>query len=318
MLSQLYKMKGPGFLIIVILVILLQPVLAQEENPRKISRYDEKYSLVWAGLETSTTSYINTGTEDSSGVMLYAAPYFNYSHKSGFGISLKTQILTGGSNPGFYLSSVSPYFATYTGKIYPYISYARYFQHDNPSVPYTPIQNEVYGHARIITEFIEIITAVDVGFGKDEQNNNESVSDFNAFVGLSHLFAWYNLGTNKNSAMAILPTLQLNAGTDRFFKYLRTANYIYQNTNPKGMGYGGGNSGSRNGNQGGVPRGMNTGYTISEENTFGLSNIELNLYGMYFLGKFSIEPSGSLYFPLRGDDKNPYGYWQLNLNYWIK
>src|SRR5574342_773073 len=125
-------MKNQGLLISTGLFLLMQPVLAQDENSRKISGNAEKYSLVWVGLESSTTSYINTETKDSSGVMLYVAPYFNYSHKSGFGASIKTQILAGVSNPGFYLSSVSPYFASYTGKVYPYISYTRYFQHDNP------------------------------------------------------------------------------------------------------------------------------------------------------------------------------------------
>jgi hypothetical protein len=39
---------------------------------------------------------------------------------------------------------------------------------------------------------------------------------------------------------------------------------------------------------------------------------------MRFIGQFSIEPAGLVYFPMRGDDRTPYGYWQLNLNYWFK
>jgi hypothetical protein len=293
-------------------------VKAQDENSRKISGNDGKYSLLWAGLETSTTPYINNDTKDSNGVNLYIAPYFNYSHKSGFGIRVKSYMLPGGSNPGFYLTSVSPYFAKYTGKVYPLVSYTRYIQHDNPSVFYSPIQNEFYAHARIKTEYIDPIAGIDIGFGEDEQNNNESVSDVNAFAGLSHLFAWYNLGANKNNALGILPTLQINAGTDRYFKYLRTTKYISQNTKAGRMGYGSGSGGGGNGNQGGNTGAMGTGYTISEENSFALSNFEVNLYVIYFMGKFSFEPSGSLYFPLRGDDRTPYGYWQFNLNYWFK
>ena len=59
-------------------------------------------------------------------------------------------------------------------------------------------------------------------------------------------------------------------------------------------------------------------YTISKENEFSLSNIEANLYVMYFFDTFSIERSGSLYFPSSGEDRTPYGCWQININYWIK
>lgn len=306
------------FLFLCAFLFLMNPVTGQNENPRKISGTDEKYSLVWVGIESGTTAYINTNTKDSSGAALYLAPYFNYSHKSGLGISAGSYILPGGTNPGFYLTSISPFYANYSGKIYPYVAYTRYIQHDNPSVPYSPIQNEFYAHARINTKYLDVITGVDYGFGKDEENNNESANDINVFAGISHLFAWYELGANKNNAIGVFPSLQVNAGTDRYFKYLRESKYIYQNTNPNQMGYGRGNGRNGNGSQGGNPGTQNSNNTISEENNFALSNIELNLYVMYFFGKFSIEPSGSMFFPLRGEDKNPYGYWQLNLNYWIK
>jgi hypothetical protein len=300
-------------LVAVMFFLSLTQAQAQEENSIKIAGKSKGYSLLWGGIETSTTSVIDTKTKDSSRVNLYLAPYIDYNHKSGFGARVKTYALPGGSNPGFYLTSISPYFAKYDGKVYPYISYTRFIQHDNPSVPYSPIQNEIYAHARLKTKYIDPMAGIDIGFGNDAQNNNESVSDVNVFVALTHLYLKQNLGVKKNNVLGIRPGLQLNAGTDRYYKFLRTANYISQNTKANRIGYGRGRSTPGTGTP--VP---DDAYTISVENDFSLSNLEANLYVMYFFGKFSIEPSGSLYFPLRGDDKTPYGYWQINLNYWFK
>lgn len=288
---------------------------AQEENSNTIIGKSKGSSLLWGGVETSTTPYINTDTKDSNGVSLYIAPYIDYNHKSGLGVRVKSYILPGGTNPGFYLTSLSPYFARYDGKVLPYVSYTRYIQHNNLSVPYSPIQNELYAHVRIKTNIVDPMAGIDFGFGNDEQDDNKSVSDINAFFVLTHLFLKQNMGGNKTNIFGFRPSLQLNAGTDRYYKFLRSTNYISQNTKAKRIGYG------RSGGNGGAGNGSTTvsgnEYIISEENTFDLRNIEVNLYVIYFLGKISIEPSGSLYFPLKGDNRTPYGYWQLNLNYWF-
>lgn len=303
--------------IVITALILVNAItaMAQDESARNIIGKVKGYSMFYAGVETSTTPYINTDTKDSNGVMLYFSPYLDYNHKSGIGVRVKSYILSGGSDAGFYLTSISPYFARYNGKVFPYISYTRYIQHDNPSVFYSPIQNEVYAHLRLKTNWIDPMAGIDIGFGNDEQNNDEPVSDINAFIALTRLYLKDNLGRAGNSAVAIRPGLQLNAGTDRYYKFLRTSGYISQNTKANRIGY---NRRRGNGNQGGGTTAGSDVYTISEENEFGLSNVEVNIYLMYFLGKFSIEPSGSLYFPLRGDDRSAYGFWQINLNYWFK
>lgn len=288
---------------------------SQDVISKNIYGNDTSFSFLRVGVETSTTSYINTDTKDSNGVHLFVAPYIDYNHKSGLGFNFKAYALPGGSDPGFYLSAISPYYAKYNGKLLPYISYTRYIQHDNPSVPYSPIQNEIYAHLRLKTRYIDPIVGVDFGFGQDEQNNDENVSDVNAFVGVSHLFVLGKSDAYSNNALGFRPALQLNAGTDRYFKFMRTTKYISQNTTLKRMGYTKGRGNNSTGDGSSTTEDV---YTISETNEFNLSNVEANIYLMYFFGKFSIEPSGSLYFPLRGDDRTPYGYWQVNLNYWIK
>lgn len=295
---------------------------AQDENllhsvGKKQSGKPSATTMFVVGGEISTVPTINTNTKDSSQTSAYTGFYLNYQHKSNFGLEVKTYLLPGGSDPGFYLTSVSPYYANYNGKVIPYMAYTRYFDHGNPSVPYSPIQNDIYGRMRIKTKIVDPIFGVDVGFGNDKQNNNESVSDMNAFAGISRLIipGYFN---KQNEVFAIIPTFQLNAGTDRYFKFLRTTKYISQNRSPKQMGYGRGRNGNGGSNGTMDEQYVEEQYIISEENNFRISNAEVNLYLMYFIGNFSIEPSGSLFFPFRGDNKKVYGYWQVNLNFWIQ
>lgn len=267
--------------------------------------------MLLGGLELSTVPSINTNTKDSSQTSLYTGLYINYQHKSNLGVQVKSYALPGGSDPGFYLTTISPYYANYGSKVNAYISYTRYFDHSDAAIPYSPIQNDIYARIRIKTKVIDPVFGVDAAFGVDEQNNNTSATDYNAFVGISRLVVLPS--AKKSEVFGFIPTLQLNAGTDRYFKFLQTTKYISQNRSVKQMGYGRG----RNEN-GGSTRTTEEQYIISEQNDFSISNAEANLYLMYFIGKFSIEPSGSLYFPLRGDNKNVHGYWQINLNFWIK
>jgi hypothetical protein len=104
----------------------------------------------------------------------------------------------------------------------------------------------------------------------------------------------------------------LNAGTDRYFKFLRTTKYLSQNRSPQQIGYGRRRGSGGNGTQ------TVEQYYLTSENTFAISNLEANINLMYFTGSFSIEPSGSLFFPLRGDDRTIFGYWQININYWFR
>ena len=302
------------FALILLLLSIIQ-ANAQEENSKNITGQNLSYSMFYGGIETSTISSINTDTKDSNTVGLYLSPYIDYYHKSGFGIRVKSYAIVEGSNPGFYLTMLSPYFAKYNGKVLPYISYSRYILNDNPSVPYTPIQNELYAHLRIKTKFVEPWVGIDIAFGQDEQNNDEPVSDVNAVAGVAHLFMKQAIGIKKSNAFAIRSSLQLNAGTDRYFKFTRMSGYISQNTKAGRIGYG---RGRRSNDQNGGSSSVSNTYVISEENDFNISNLEVSLSVMYFFGKFSIEPSGSLYFPLRSDDRAPYGFWQINLNYWIR
>jgi len=294
-------------LLMLYVTIITIPLNGQDENIKNITGGNTAYSLLYTGAEFSTTSYIDTKTRDSNSVHLYISPYVDYYNKTGLGCRAKTYLFADGSNPGFFLSSVTPYYARYTGLLFPYISYTRYFYNDNPSVPYSPIENDVYAHIRINTNPVNVRAGLDYGFGRDKENNNEPVNDITVFAGLSKVFQ-KNMGMD-NVSIAVIPSLELNAGTDRYFKYTRTSRYISQNRTVNGLTYGKGRGqGSGSMNSGSTE----TGPVITTANNFSLSNLEVNLYTVLFMGNFTIEPSGSLYIPLRNGNTVT-GYWMITL-----
>ncbi|HEY0899112.1 MAG TPA: hypothetical protein VGD90_07245 [Sphingobacteriaceae bacterium] len=295
------------FVLLVAISLLVLQVVGQERSARKqAKKTGTERSYLIMGLESSTTPYINTSTLDSSRTAIYFSGYLNYQHKSNFGARVKTYATPEG-NTGFYLTSLTGFYTNYRSRITPMIAYSRHIQHNRSSIPYTPIQNELYGQIRLPLYVINIYTGADLGFGKDEDAGDENVTDFNAFAGISKFLYWRS--DVRKTALGFSPSLQLNAGTDRYFNYLRSTRYISR---------GGSITDLRHGRQSGNgPRqnGTSREYTLNSANKFALSNVEANLYLLFSKGAFSLEPSGSLYFPTRGSDRKAYGYWQLNVDY---
>lgn len=281
---------------------------AQQDDTRSLREEGRAYSMAWLDLESSTTPYINSKTLDSNSTQLYLAPSLNYYHRSGLGVKIKSYAFLSGSDPGFYSSALSAYFARYSGKLRPYLSYTRYILHGNPSSPYTPIANEIFGQLRWHGKLLDFTGGVDYGFGNDSSNNDESVSDVNVFAAISR-----NIELNKGlQSLVLIPTVQLNAGTDRYFKYSRLSSYMSKGRSLNNLLQGNGQRRGGAGNGSGSSEWM-----MSETNAFGLSNLELNAALYWFVGKFSITPSGSLYIPLRSDYEFS-GYWQVNLSYYFR
>jgi hypothetical protein len=327
-ISFLTYCSNPGIMKISFLIMfsLLSCSLlyAQEENiqDRIISERDTNihHSTLRLGVETSTTAYINKNTLDSNGTSRYVSFYANYHHKNNLGISAETYILPEGSNSGFYLTTLTAYYANFQGKLMPIISYSHHILPDNPSFPNTPIQNEVGAQIRLKSNILEPVAGLNWGFGKNKKTDYEKVWDINAFAGVSHLFIWPRKSQQTSllsfvpTLLAFVPTVQLNAGTDRYFKFSQYTKYISRNRSIYNLLHGN-NAPQTNtpGNNNATERSI-----LGASNTFSLTNLESNLHIAFFIGNFSIEPSGSLYFPFRGDDKTPYGYWQVNLNYSLK
>ena len=302
--------------IFILICIFSLPALtfAQDESveqriKKQVSDQSRKSGLI-AGMEMSTTAYIDTENKDSSDVAPYLALQLDYHHKTNIGLKVKSYSLLKGSSSRNYLTSFTIYYANYLNKFIPVISYTRHWQHSDFLVPYSPIQNELYGQGRLTSYFIEPYGGVGFGFGIDEYNGDEQVTELNAFLGLSHLFQW--VPVNKGLIIALSPSFQLNAGSDKYFSYLRNSRYISRNMSTGSLG-GRQRMGGRNGSE----TSMNE-TIVDESNKFSLSNFESNLYLAIGYGRFYLSPSGSLYFPLREQDSDIYGYWQLNLSFILR
>ena len=71
-----------------VLMMSFSIVFAQEESYSERVREKGK-TVLMAGIETSTTAYIDTETKDSSAITPYLAVGLNYHHSSGFGTRIK-------------------------------------------------------------------------------------------------------------------------------------------------------------------------------------------------------------------------------------
>lgn len=281
----------------------------EERIKKQVTDEARKSSLI-TGLEISTTAYIDPETKDSSDIAPYLALQLDYHHKSNFGLRAKSYSLLKGSSSRYYLTSFSVYYANYQKEFIPYFSYSRHWQHSDLMVPYSPIQNELYAQARLTKHFIEPYAGAGFGFGTDKYNEDEQVTDLSVFAGISHLFQW--MPGNKGFYIALSPSLQLNAGTDKYFSYLTNSRYISRNISSGSLG-GRQRMGGRNETNELISEAI-----VDESNKFSLSNLESNLYMAIGYGRVFLAPSGSLYFPLREQDSDIYGYWQLNLSFILR
>jgi hypothetical protein len=136
------------FVLLAAITFWALPDLAQERAARKQAKWTGTRSWLIMGLESSTTPYINPTTLDSTQTAVYFSGYLNYHHKSNFGARVKTYATPQGDT-GFYLTSLTGYYTNYNALITPMIAYSRHIQHNRSSVPYTPIQNEIYGQIRL-------------------------------------------------------------------------------------------------------------------------------------------------------------------------
>ncbi|HEY0731309.1 MAG TPA: hypothetical protein VGD33_02725, partial [Chitinophagaceae bacterium] len=261
------------FFLFIYIIFFGALTFAQDESveqriKKQVSDQSRKSGLI-AGMEMSTTAYIDAVNKDSNDVAPYLALQLDYHHKTNIGLKVKSYSLLKGSSSRNYLSSFTVYYANYLNQVIPVISYTRHWQHSDLLVPYSPIQNELYAQGRLTSHFIEPYAGIGFGFGIDKYNADEQVTDLNAFAGMSHLFQW--LPGNKGFIIALSPSVQLNAGTDKYYSYLRNSRYISRNMS----------SGSLGGRQRMGGRNESVTMTepiVDESNKFGLSNFESNLY----------------------------------------
>ena len=254
------------------------------------------------GFQTSTAPITDVHATDSTSIQLYIAPQISYTHKSGFGVLARTYFFTGGTTSRNFLTTLSPGFEKDNDKLYAAVNYSHFFYNRHSAIPYTPIKNELYANMRLKTKVLQPLLTVNAGWGTDSLAS--SSFDMNVLAGIAHDFDW-SFG-NRHS-LSLLPAIILNAGTNNYFSLLKGSPYIATSKNYKAVIH------SQQKGRGNTGSGTNTAGSTTATNSFGLSQLEGNLYIYYSIRKITLEPDASIFFPFRsGEAIN--SFFQLNVN----
>jgi hypothetical protein len=294
---------------------------AQDDSTQSTHKWHLSAGLALVAIPVYHIVGIDTGYTNT----LSIAPSVSLSN-GGFAISYSPRIITGGSNPGLYMHAVTLGYSEYDKKVFDFaINYSRFFFTDNNSIPYTPLNNEIYTELAYKKLWLKPRIAAGIGFGNNQGTttaSSSSVYDIGVSAGVGHSFDW----GNDNTSFSIAPSLLLNAGTNEYFSFLTISKYIghssksvnYVKTGPgsgsrsSGRGGRGGSSGSGSGTGGST-----TTTTAQTGKTFDLSNVEFNIESSIDIGSsFSIRPGGSLFIPVgTAAGAGASTYWQLAFQY---
>jgi hypothetical protein len=263
-------------------------------------------SKIQAGIQLSTTPYLSVNNNDTVyRNSLAVAPFISYYYK-GFGLKYAPYFISSGSKPGIYMQTVRAGYEQYEKEnINLDLSYTHFFFSGNTAIPYTPLNNELYGFISFKKPWLAPLLSADLGFGKDESGQEQA--GLNAAAGVSHSFT--HNGTHLFTSVEIDPSLLVNGSANDFYSFLTSSKYITHNKNY-------GNYIKSNGRArrqvGGSSSGTFT--TTQAGSPFVLSNMELNIYSDLTAHHFEIIPVASLYFPF--EKALPVsGYWELKLAY---
>lgn len=269
--------------------------------PCIVRAQDDKPFSIRAGLDLRTTATAASASDsDYQRTGFVTAPFLRVFHRSGWGIGYQVFLLPSAIQPGLYLHSFSGGYEQYGKGAWDLnFTYTHYFFTGNPSVPLTPLTNELYAYASYQKSFIAPVLSAGLGFGTDAAGQWQS--DLNLAGGFSHDFVLKSTGALTEGG--ITPALLLNASTANFVSFLNSSKYL-------------GASGASAANQKKGKKGNGSGSGNASGNPFALNNVELNIYSYFTFGSFEITPSGSLYVPLKKGE-SPSGYGELRLSYYF-
>ena len=251
---------------------------------------------------TTVPTLAVSGTDTAYNNSLSVAPFITIRNKNGIGLTYSPKLVAGGSAPGIYMHELTLGIESYDKKKLDYfVDLSHYFFTGNKSIPYTPINNELYSSLTYKKSAVRPMLALGVGFGSLQQGTvKNTVSDVSLTGGISHIFR-----KEKNGAdLALIPALRLNAGTNDYFSLMHSSPYISANKNFKKLMH------KKKGNTVITP---NT--TVSKGN-FSLNNIEPALQASYEKGNLSIRPELALAIPVFSNADNGISFlWQLEARY---
>jgi len=249
-------------------------------------------SLNFSGVPVVNISGIDTSYQNA----LSVSPVIGLRSKGGWGISYSPSIVTSGNKSGVYMHSLSAGYEQYGQKSFDLaFNYTRHIFTNKTSIPYTPLNNEVYFSVSYSKTWLKPVFSTSIGFGKD--SGNVSAHDIGLAGGISHDLSWDDKGIF--SLIEVTPSVLLNAGTNGYFSFLQVSNYLSHSR--KFTKY--------------IKRGNKRNGTITKA-SLELSNLEFNLETNFEMGSFSIHPSGSIVLPVSsGTDNSMYGFGEVSLQY---
>jgi hypothetical protein len=269
-----------------ILLIAFSSFVASAQDSSKSNPLS--VSLRFSGVPVSN----NVETDTSYQTALSVSPTLGL-HKNGWGIVYSPSFVTSGQKQGIYMHAISVGYELDGKSNFEFEThYAHFFFTNNTSVPYSPLNNEIYLSTGYSGFWLEPVLETSFGFGNDSANAFSD--DIGLSAGLSHDFDLQSKGIF--SSIDITPAVKLNAGTNGFFAFLEVSKYISHSHNfTKYVKKDGRGKGS---------------------NLFELSNLEADIEAEFKKGSFSIHPSGGIFFPVySGTDQTISGYAELSLQY---
>jgi hypothetical protein len=264
--------------------------------------------LAFTAVPATTISGVDTSYANK----LSIAPSFTLRNRAGWGITYSPRIISDGGSSGIYMHALTAGLEQYDKEKVDYtFDYSHYFFNKNTSVPYTPLNNEIYAALTVKQLWLRPTFSAGIGFGKDTlAGASSSASDVGIAAGVSHAFSWEDNGTD----FSLVPRVMLNAGTNESFSLLNFSKYIGHSSHFARYVKSG--PGSTRGRRGG---GSGSGGTTTSTPTavsFSLSNFEIGVESEIEHGNFAVRPSASLYIPSgTAAGTGVFGYWEIMLGY---
>jgi hypothetical protein len=268
-----------------------------------------------AGLNFTTVPTLKINGVDTNFVnSLSIAPVLMVTY-NGFSAIYSPKFVSGGSNSGIYMHAVTAGYAQYDKPNIDFaLEYTYMFFTGNSSVPYSPLNNEIYTAITFKKMWIHPEIAAGLGFGNTKATSTStagSAYDFGLSAGIGHSFDWDNGGISYS----VSPSVLVNGGTNQYFSYLKISRYIgsnkkFGNFTKKGLGA---NRGNGKKTVGGTS--TSTSPSVTGE-SFSISNVEVNLETSADLGSFTVRPTVSLYVPVgTAAGSGITTFWQIALQY---
>ena len=177
------------------------------------------------GINFTSAPTINiAGTDTSFQNELSIAPFFTVRSNGGFGIIYSPVFVTGGQHPGIFMHVVSAGLEQYGKKSMDLVAeYTHFFFTNNPSIPTSPITNELVLAGTYKKSWIMPKFAAGFGFGTDNEfKPSKSAYDVEIAMGIAHTFE----KENDKVDIAVTPSILINAGTNEYFSFLSLTKYI--------------------------------------------------------------------------------------------